>query len=160
MHDIGGVVGDREPSLHQRIRPDIEGRIISGEWSPGFRIPFEVDLARTYNCSRMTVNKVLAQLAERGMIERRKRSGSFVRAPTSQSAVLEIRDIASEVAVLGAEYAYRLLKRQRRKAFTADRVRLGLPPGRNVRHCRHRPGRDAFRPVAGHRAPQARPRGL
>ena len=27
-------------SLHQRIVNDIEGRILSGEWPPGKRIPF------------------------------------------------------------------------------------------------------------------------
>ncbi|MGG2473725.1 histidine utilization repressor, partial [Rhizobium sp. BR5] len=31
-------------TLHQRILSDIEGRIVSGEWPPGHRLPFEVDL--------------------------------------------------------------------------------------------------------------------
>ncbi len=101
MGDGGMLETEREPSLHQKILADIEGKIISGEWSPGHRIPFEVDLARDYGCSRMTVNKVLTQLAARGLIERKRKSGSTVRHPTAQSAVLEIRDIASEVASLG-----------------------------------------------------------
>ncbi|MBW8787882.1 MAG: GntR family transcriptional regulator, partial [Rhizobium leguminosarum] len=45
----------RDPTLHQRILSDIEGRIVSGDWPPGHRIPFEVDLATQYDCSRMTV---------------------------------------------------------------------------------------------------------
>jgi GntR family histidine utilization transcriptional repressor len=43
----------------------------------------------------MTVNKALSQLAKAGLIERRRRSGSFVRRPRSQAAVLEIHDIAT-----------------------------------------------------------------
>ncbi|WP_411196868.1 GntR family transcriptional regulator, partial [Rhizobium sp.] len=56
----------KDPTLHQRILSEIEGRIVSGEWPPGHRIPFEVDLATQYDCSRMTVNKVLTQLAKAG----------------------------------------------------------------------------------------------
>ena len=49
--------------LHQRIRDDIEARIMSGDWPPGHRIPFEHELMAEYGCSRMTVNKVLSTLA-------------------------------------------------------------------------------------------------
>jgi len=77
--------GKDEPtlSLHQRILDDIETRIISGEWQPGHRIPFEHELTEYYNCSRMTVNKALTQLAKAGLIERKRRSGSFVSFPQS-----------------------------------------------------------------------------
>ncbi len=46
--------------LHRRIRSDIAERILSGEWPPGFRIPFEHELMADYDCSRMTVSKALA----------------------------------------------------------------------------------------------------
>ena len=46
-----------ELSLHSRIVNDIEGRILSGDWAPGQRVPFEMELAAHYGCSRMTVNK-------------------------------------------------------------------------------------------------------
>lgn len=125
---------ERDVSLHQRILADIEGKILSGAWSPGTRIPFEVDLARDYGCSRMTVNKVLTQLAARGLIERRRKSGSTVRRPTAQSAVLEIRDIATEVGSLGVAYGYRQLVREKRRATAGDRERLDLPRGASVLH--------------------------
>lgn len=124
----------REVSLHRQILADIEDKILSGAWSPGTRIPFEVDLARDYGCSRMTVNKVLTQLAARGLIERRRKSGSTVRRPTAQSAVLEIRDIALEVASLGVPYGYRRLVQEKRRAGAADRARLDLPRGASVLH--------------------------
>ncbi|BBE71933.1 histidine utilization repressor [Oharaeibacter diazotrophicus] len=147
MTERDETAGDeRDASLHQTILADIEGRIISGAWPPGHRIPFEVDLAAAYGCSRMTVNKVLTQLAKSGLIERRKRSGSFVRTPTSQAAVMEIRDIAAEVAALGLAYGYRLVRRGRRKATAADRARLELPAGGTVLHlvCLHSAGPEPF----------------
>ncbi|MEO4000263.1 histidine utilization repressor [Mesorhizobium sp. CAU 1732] len=107
-------------SLHQRILAEISAKIVSGEWQPGHRIPFEHELTEIYGCSRMTVSKALTQLARSGLIERRKRSGSFVARPRSQAAVLEIHDIRTEVEALGFPYRYELLSRAERVADTED----------------------------------------
>ncbi|HSO47390.1 MAG TPA: histidine utilization repressor [Rhizobiaceae bacterium] len=114
-----------QATLHQRIVSDVEANILSGRWRPGHRLPFEMELAGQYACSRMTVNKALNVLARTGLIERRRKSGSFVARPQSQSAVLEIRDIRSDVVALGLEYAFELLLRKKRRASIADRARLG-----------------------------------
>jgi GntR family histidine utilization transcriptional repressor len=119
-------------TLHQRILSDIEGRIVSGEWPPGHRLPFEVDLAAHYDCSRMTVNKVMGQLVTAGLIERRKKSGSFVRQPQIQSAVLEIHDIRAEVESLGLEYGFKVLERVSRAAKRDDRASLDVAIGETL----------------------------
>lgn len=97
-------------SLDTRIRADIRGRILSGEWRPGFRIPFEHELVVQYGCSRATVNKALSALARAGLIERRKRAGSFVAEPPLQAALLEIPDIRTSVEERGETYGFRLLR--------------------------------------------------
>ncbi|MEB1529400.1 histidine utilization repressor [Xanthomonas sp. WHRI 7945] len=103
-------------TLNHRIRSDIEGRIRSGEWPPGHRIPFEHELMAQYACSRMTVNKVLAMLADAGMIERRRRAGSFVARPHPhmEQVALEIPDIPVEVAARGHAYRFELIERRQR----------------------------------------------
>ena len=101
----------KDRTLHRRILTEIESKIVTGEWPVGYRIPFEIDLAKQYGVSRMTVNKVLTQLARAGLIDRVKRSGSFVGRPRSQSAVLEINDIAKEVESLQLAYRFELRKR-------------------------------------------------
>ncbi|HEX7992038.1 MAG TPA: GntR family transcriptional regulator, partial [Stenotrophomonas sp.] len=113
--------GKKAPTLNHRIRSDIEGRILSGEWEPGFRIPFEHELMEQYGCSRMTVNKVLTALAESGMIERRRRAGSFVarQPPHLEQVALEIPDIEVAVTDRGHEYGFQLLERAHRKAKDA-----------------------------------------
>lgn len=111
---------EKEGTLHSRILGDLERLILSGDWPPGHRLPFEVDLAAQYGCSRMTANKVLTQLARAGLIERRKKSGSFVAQPVAQAAVLEIHDIEAEVRSLSLAYGYRLLKRNMLKAAPAE----------------------------------------
>ncbi|WP_086999084.1 histidine utilization repressor [Rhizobium sullae] len=136
--------GSKDATLHQRILSEIEGRIVSGEWQPGYRIPFEVDLAMQYGCSRMTVNKVLTQLAKAGLIERRKKSGSFVTQPQAQSAVLEIHDIKAEVQSLNLLYSYSVTKSVSRKIKAEDN--LDLPAGGLVKEivCVHFAGTRPF----------------
>lgn len=99
--------------LNQRIRSDIEQRILSGEWPPGHRIPFEHELMAEYGCSRMTVNRALTMLVETGMIVRRRKSGSFVRRPNLQieSIALEIPDIPLDVEQRGHAYRFSLIGR-------------------------------------------------
>jgi GntR family histidine utilization transcriptional repressor len=126
-------------ALYQRIRADLEEKILSGRWPPGHRIPFEHELVESYNCSRMTVNKVLSGLAAAGVIERKRRVGSFVAKPLVQSAVLHIPDIQAEIAKRGEAYAYELLTRKRRKATKGDLERLGIDKSCDVLvlSCRH-----------------------
>jgi len=104
-------------SLGQTIRSDLERNIASGLWPPGHRIPFEHELMAQYQCSRMTVNKVLSLLAEKGLIERRRRVGSFVCKPnaTIESVALDIPHIPVDVALRGHAYSYRLISRKLRK---------------------------------------------
>lgn len=116
---------DENISLSQRILNDIRDKIVSGAWPPGHRIPFEHELTVEYGVSRMTVNKALSQLAATGLIERRRRSGSFVRRPRSQAAVLEIHDIRAEVEALGLTYRYELTTRQERTGHDGDSEFLG-----------------------------------
>ena len=133
-------------SLSQRILNDIRIKIVSGEWEPGHRIPFEHELTVHYGCSRMTVNKALSQLAASGLIERRRRSGSFVRRPRSQAAVLEIHDIGAEVAALGLPYRYELLARTKRRGAASDAELIGPDKPKSVLElsCRHLAGARPF----------------
>jgi GntR family histidine utilization transcriptional repressor len=116
-------------SLSDRIRQDIETRIMSGAWVPGHRIPPEHELMADYGCSRMTVSKALSALAERGLVDRRKRAGSFVSTPTAHRAMLEIPDIAAEIEALGKRPTVEILTRVERAATEDDRDRLAINTG-------------------------------
>jgi GntR family histidine utilization transcriptional repressor len=115
--------------LYQRIRDDIEARIMSGEWPPGHRIPFEHELMAEYGCSRMTVNKVLSTLAANGLITRRRRAGTVVAVPSTERAVLEIQDFALEAKRAGTVYRFRILQRAIEPIDVAAAQRVGLPVG-------------------------------
>lgn len=130
----------KDPTLHKRIRADISARILSGTWPPGYRIPFEHELMAQYGCSRMTVNKALAPLAESGLIVRRRKAGSFVSRPRIHSVVLDIPDIPTEVKARGEPYGYELQSRKARIANRRDLEELGLEQAAPVLalRCLHR----------------------
>lgn len=123
---------DGPASLHDRLWSELTGRILSGEWAPGCRIPSEHELAAAQGCSRATVGKVMVRLVDAGLIERRRKAGSFVRRPQTQSAVLRIADIGAEVEALGRAYGYRLIARARRPSDAAEAARTGLERGTPV----------------------------
>lgn len=129
-----------EASLHRRIRADVSERILSGAWPPGHRVPAEHELMAEYGCSRMTVNKALAPLAEQGLIVRRRKAGSFVARPRIHSVVLDIPDIAAEVTTRGEPYGYELISRTERDATASEAAELGLNgPARVLAlRCLHR----------------------
>lgn len=134
------VAGATAGALIRRIRAEISERILSGAWAPGHRIPIEHELMIQYGCSRGTVSRALGLLAETGLIERRRKAGTFVARPRTHAPVLDVPDIAAEVAARGETYSYELLSRAVRPASPEDLARLDL--GRPVKvlalRCLHR----------------------
>jgi GntR family transcriptional regulator, histidine utilization repressor len=140
------TAGKAPMSLHQRILSDIQNLILSGEWAPGRKIPVEHELMKQYKCSRMTVSKVLTQLANARMIERRRKLGSFVSRPHSQSAVLTIPDIKAEVTALGQPYSFQVLRRVKRRSTRDDKALLASEKSIPVLEleCLHLAGTQPF----------------
>lgn len=127
MRDTGDTV-----SVSERIRSDIERQILSGALKPDDRIPLERELMEIYACSRMTVNRAVSDLANRGLIVRRKRAGSFVAHPPSDSTILDIPDIRLDLERKGYAYGYRLLHRSVRAARSAEEAGLAGKGGRLI----------------------------
>ena len=61
----------------QRIADDIE----KGNYPVGSRIPPEHELEETYQVSRVTVRRALAELTSEGLLERKQGKGTFVSTP-------------------------------------------------------------------------------
>jgi len=100
-------------SFDARIRAAIEGDIRSGALRPGDRLLSEHDLAALHGCSRATVSKAMAALHRAGLIERRRKAGSFVADQHVHSAVLEVPDLAQLIEARGHVYRWQLLSRKR-----------------------------------------------
>ena len=124
---------------YREIKADILGRITRGDWKPGSLIPGELELAETYGAARATVNRAMRELAEDGIIERKRKSGSRVRLSPLRQARFDIPIVRREIEEQGAAYRYALVQSELVAAPDWVRARMGLAPGSKVRHliCLH-----------------------
>lgn len=113
-------------SHHARILGALRKALLEGALVPGDQLPKETELAASHGVSRMTMNKVLTQLTAEGYLVRRKRSGTFVAQPRSQSAVMEINDIEQEVTARGLPYRWQLRTMELRELTEAEASALDM----------------------------------
>ena len=114
-------------SSFRDIKADIIRRISGEEWTPGSRIPNEIDLARSYGTARATVNRAMAELVDDGIVERRRKAGTFVRDVPLRQVRLSIPIVRSEIEQNGASYRYVLLQSSIGPAPEWLQARLALP---------------------------------
>jgi GntR family histidine utilization transcriptional repressor len=115
-------------ALHRRITADLAREIASGAWPPGHRVPIEHELMARYSCARATVGKAVGALVAQGLVERRRKAGTFVAAPHVSSAVLQIPDIRAEIEARGQAYRWvRTVCRTRRPGTTEGRLATNGP---------------------------------
>src|ERR1700751_3004638 len=63
---------------YQQLFDAIEQGIRSGRYSPGQKLPSEAALEAEFDISRITVVRALRELQQRGMVQRRAGSGTYV----------------------------------------------------------------------------------
>lgn len=124
---------------YRDIKADILRQIADGTWKPGVLLPGEIDLAARYDCARATVNRAMRELAEEGIIERKRKAGTRIRKSPLREARFEIPIVRAEIEGRGAKYRYALLSREVVAAPDWLRARLSLQPGERVLHlvCMH-----------------------
>jgi GntR family transcriptional regulator, histidine utilization repressor len=130
------IVAKSGNTSFQTIKNDIMEKIKSRYWSPGDTIPGEEALAVQYGCSRMTVNRALRELADSGIVERRRKSGTRVALQPDRAANLKIPVVRKEIEAKGAAYRYAMLERIEVEAPENIRANLSLQKGDKVLHIR------------------------
>jgi GntR family histidine utilization transcriptional repressor len=133
-------------ATYHHIKADILGKITRGEIKPGSLMPSEVELADTYAAARATVNRAMRELADEGIIERKRKSGSRVLLSPRRQARFDIPLIRREIEEQGATYRYELVGSQVIGAPDWLSARLGLPAGAGMRHvqCMHFAGEAPY----------------
>ena len=115
-----------EPHPWQTIRHEVIRRISERIWPPGTLIPSEHELAREFGCARATVNRALRELAEGGLLDRRRKAGTRVAVAPVRKAKLDINVIRFDVERRGASYRHSLIERRRTSPSEPVRSRLKL----------------------------------
>ncbi len=96
--------------LYRQVKEHLAQQIMNGAYRPGERVPSEHELVDQFDVSRMTVNRAIRELAAEGWLTRVQGVGTFVSEPKSQSALLEIRSIADDIAGRGGAHSAKVIK--------------------------------------------------
>jgi len=118
----------------ESIRAEVLARIRARHWPPGALIPGEEALAQEFGCARATVNRALNDLAEAGVLERKRRAGTRVALLPVRKATLDIPVIRAEVEGRGQVHAFRLLSHAPGMPPAPVAAQLGLSPGQPMLH--------------------------
>lgn len=119
---------------YRRIKEHIVRHIEAGEWRAGDQVPSESTLVKQLKVSRMTVNRALRELTHEGLLVRVQGTGTFVAEKRPLFNLVELRNIADEIAERGQRHTAKveLLKIEKASADTARD--LGLSAGAQVYH--------------------------
>lgn len=94
---------------YRQLKELIIGQISTGELQPRDRVPSENELVDSTGVSRMTANRALKELDNEGYVERVAGVGTFVADFKAASHVLEVRNIADEIARRGHKHSASVL---------------------------------------------------
>jgi len=104
----------------ETIRAEVMRRIRVRDWPPGALIPNEAALATEFGCARATMSRALRDLAQAGVLERRRRAGTRVALLPVRPATFQIGITRTEVEALGHVHAHRLLVQSRDRTPPPD----------------------------------------
>ena len=72
------------------MRDKIQAKILDSTYGPGDKLPKDDDIAIELGCARTTVQRAMRDLSDSGLVERRRKGGTHVRADPVTRATLDI----------------------------------------------------------------------
>lgn len=125
---------DQPAPFYERVKSMIKTNVHSGVWPVNFRVPSESELVSQFGYSRMTINRALRELTAEGLLVRMQGVGTFVAEVRGQSALLEINNIADEIASRGHRHHARVLELTQLQADGQQAQAFNLPKGSRLFH--------------------------
>ncbi len=97
--------------LYHQLATTLDGQIRAGTYAPGDRLPSEHELAAGYGVGRPTVRQATDTLVQRGVVERRRGSGTFVRRVPAQVDLFSLGGTLASFEARAIQIDARLLGR-------------------------------------------------
>lgn len=119
---------------YQQLKDLIIDQISNGSLRPQDRVPSENELVESTGVSRMTANRALRELTDEGYVERVAGSGTFVADLRATSHLLEVRNIADEVALRGHSHSSSVIRRAKVTADVETAAALQVEHGSSLYH--------------------------
>jgi GntR family histidine utilization transcriptional repressor len=124
----------QEKPRYQQLKEQIIAEISCGRLRPRDRVPSENELVGSAGVSRMTANRALRELTSEGYVERIAGRGTFVAERRAASHVLEVRNIADEIAHRGHRHSAVVLAKCAERAVADIAEALQAKEGEHIWH--------------------------
>lgn len=120
--------------LHSTIAGRLRKMILSSDYTRGKKLPSEPALSKILGVSRATLREAMKELESEGMIIKKRGSGTYVRALTSNLnlSISVPRSVTALIESLGFLPGTSMLKISIEKIFPDLVEALNLPPDSNV----------------------------
>lgn len=114
------------------VRDEIRARILDRHYGPGDKLPRDQDLAEELGCARATVHRAMQDLSLAGLIERRRKGGTHVKADPVTRTTFDIPITRREVEQRGCVYGYQLISTTRVATPLSIMAKFGLHQRRDM----------------------------
>lgn len=123
----------------QDVQDEVLNRIQTRVWPQGTLLPTELELAQEFGCARATVNRALRELAEKGIVERKRKGGTRVVTNPVKQARISIAVVRQTIEEMNATYRYSLISRTLIDCPAWLAAKLDLPAETRILHllCMH-----------------------
>ncbi|MCU5772946.1 histidine utilization repressor [Erwiniaceae bacterium BAC15a-03b] len=134
ISQLAAAMSDQPAPIYQRVKQAIVSQISEGVWKANQRVPSESELVNRLGVSRMTINRALRELTSEGYLIRMQGVGTFVAESKGYTAMLEVHNIAEEIAQRGHKHSSKILTLGEIKADPEQAAVLGLATGQSIFH--------------------------
>ena len=134
LAQLAAAMSDEPAPIYQRVKQAIVSQIREGLWKANQRVPSESELVNELGVSRMTINRALRELTSEGFLVRMQGVGTFVAEMKGYTAMLEVHNIADEIAQRGHQHSCKILAIGQDKADPEQAAVLGLTTGQTLYH--------------------------
>ena len=134
LAQLAAAMGDEPAPIYQRVKQAIISQIRAGEWKARQRVPSESEMVSELGVSRMTINRALRELTAEGYLLRMQGVGTFVAEMKGYTAMLEVHNIADEIAQRGHQHRCQILTLAQGRADPEQAALLGMRTGQPLFH--------------------------
>lgn len=117
--------------LYIQVANKLSSGIVSGDWRANEALPSERTLSDMLDISRVTARKAIDMLCERGMLTRRRGSGTYI-TPKLEQPLSRLTSFSEELKQRGFTAGSRWLEREIGMATPIELLSLGLSPSMPV----------------------------
>lgn len=128
--------GNSAEPLYAQLRDELRALIRNEDYKPDEQFPGDLDLAKAYGVSRVTVRQAVGELVDEGLLIRKPGKGTFVCRPKIRRQLINVAGFTARVQAAGLHPGSKLLLKEVVRGDYDLCERLAVPFAARILHVR------------------------